>query len=100
LYIYQDGLFHSKPADRACVYYIGDELMIEHKHNVPWYLWPFWAIWRLVVIIIGLTGRVVGAVLGLALLIVGIILSLTVVGAFAGIPLGLLGILLMVRSIF
>jgi len=52
------------------------------------------------VIIIGLTGRLAGAVLGLALLIVGIILALTVVGAFVGIPLGLLGLLLMVRSIF
>ena len=23
------------------------------KRTIPWYLWPFWAIWRLVVIIIG-----------------------------------------------
>jgi hypothetical protein len=89
-----------KLANYDCVYYIGDKMKTNQTHNVPWYLWPFWAIWRLVVIIIGLTGRLVGAVLGLALLIVGIVLSLTLIGAFAGIPLGLLGILLMVRSIF
>jgi hypothetical protein len=89
-----------KPDEGTCVYYIGDEMNTTQKRTIPWYLWPFWAIWRLVVIIIGLTGRLVGAILGLALLIVGIVLSLTVVGAFAGIPLGLLGILLMVRSIF
>jgi len=89
-----------KPARGTFVYYIGDEKMTTQKRNIPWYLWPFWAIWRLVVIIIEFTGRLVGAVLGLALLIVGIVLSLTVVGAFVGIPLGMLGILLMVRSIF
>jgi PAS domain S-box-containing protein len=48
---------------------------------------PFVAIWRLFEILIGLTGRVLALTLGLLLLVVGGILSLTVVGAVLGVPL-------------
>ncbi len=72
-----------------------------HRHNrTPLLLWPFVAVWRLVVLIIELTGRLIGVVLGLALLIAGVALSLTVVGAIVGVPLGLLGILLILRGLF
>jgi hypothetical protein len=64
------------------------------KRHVPWFLWPFWAIWQLVAWIIGLTGRLVAVILGLALMIVGVVLSLTVIGAIFGIPLFLIGVLL------
>jgi len=70
------------------------------KRGVPWYLWPFWAIWRLVIFIISVTGRVVGAVIGLALLIVGGGVSLTVVGAIVGVPLIIFALLLIIRSLF
>ncbi len=47
--------------------------------KVSWYLWPFYALWRLLGFILEFTGRVVGVVLGLVLLVVGIVISLTVV---------------------
>jgi hypothetical protein len=74
--------------------------MAKHKHGVPWFLWPFWAIWRLVVLIIEFTGRVVGAVLGLVLMIAGVLISLTIIGAIIGVPLVIFGFLLILRSLF
>ena len=70
------------------------------KLHVPWFLWPFWAIYRLVVLIIELTGRLVGAVLGLVFMIVGVVLTITVVGAFIGIPFIVFGLMLSLRSLF
>lgn len=74
--------------------------MSEEKRKVPWYLWPFWAIWELVTWILKLTGRVVAIVLGLALMIVGVLISLTVIGAIVGVPLLLFGLLLVFRGLF
>lgn len=73
--------------------------MIE-KTRVPLLLWPFWAIWRLVLKVFELTGRLVGAVLGLVLMIAGIVLTLTVVGAIIGIPMIIFGFMLGLRSLF
>ncbi|MDR3560220.1 MAG: hypothetical protein P4N41_04690 [Negativicutes bacterium] len=70
------------------------------KRHVPWILMPFYAIWLLIAFIIQLTGRVVGVVLALALMIAGIVATLTVVGAIVGIPLLIIGFLLLLRSIF
>ena len=67
---------------------------------VPWYLWPFHAVWRLVTFVLRTTGRLVCGVLGLALLVVGVVVSLTVVGAPIGVPLAILGVLLLVRALF
>jgi hypothetical protein len=68
--------------------------------KVPVLLWPFYALWRLVITIIGLTGRLVGAILALVLMVVGFILTLTVVGAIVGIPLLVFGFMLLIRSLF
>ncbi|MBA4419797.1 MAG: hypothetical protein C0391_01485 [Anaerolinea sp.] len=73
---------------------------MSEKKNIPWYLYPFWLIWKLVVSIIAFTGRIVGVILGLVLMIVGVVVSLTVVGMIVGIPLIIFGFLLMIRSIF
>ena len=70
------------------------------KHHVPWYLWPFVAIWKLLAVIVELTGRLVAMILGFVLLIVGVIVSLTVVGAIVGIPLAIVGLLLFLKGIF
>jgi hypothetical protein len=70
-----------------------------HKH-VPWFLWPFWAIWRLVEFILILTGRLLAVVLGLVFMLVGFIISLTVIGALLGVPLFLFGLLLVFRGLF
>ncbi len=66
----------------------------------PWIFWPFWLVWQVVIGIIAFTGRLLGAVLGLLLVVAGIILTLTLVGACIGIPLAALGALMMVKSIF
>jgi hypothetical protein len=72
----------------------------EHHRHVPFLLWPFWLIWKLVITIIELTGRVVGAIIGLVLMIAGFVVSLTVIGAIVGIPLLIFGFMLLVRSLF
>ena len=70
------------------------------ERRVPILLWPFYALWRLLTFILGVTGRLVAAVLGLALMIVGLLLLATVVGAPVGVPLIVLGFLLLLRSVF
>ena len=71
----------------------------ETRH-IPLLLWPFWAIWRLIATIVGLTGRLVAIILGLVFMLVGVIVSLTVIGAIIGIPLFLFGLLLVFRGLF
>jgi len=53
-----------------------------------------------VIWIIEATGRLVGAIIGLVLMIVGVVLTLTVVGAIVGIPLIVFGLMLVIRSLF
>ncbi len=74
--------------------------MTENKKHVPWLLYPFWLVWRLVVWIIEATGRLIGAILGLVFMIVGVVVSLTVVGLIVGIPLFIFGVMLVSRSLF
>lgn len=73
--------------------------MAENR-KVPLLLWPFWAIWRLVLKVFELTGRLVGAILGVVFMIAGIILTITVFGAIIGIPMIVFGFMLVLRSLF
>ncbi len=70
------------------------------QNQVPWILWPFWAIGQLVKSILQLTGRVLGVIIGFIFVIVGIVISLTVIGAVIGVPLAGLGVLLIIRGLF
>ena len=74
--------------------------MTRHERRINPLLWPFWALWRLVTLILALTGRLLAAVLGLVLMILGALLTVTVVGAIVGIPLIIFGFLLILRGIF
>ena len=74
--------------------------MDETKPKVPWILWPFWAIWQLLTWILQATGRLVAVILGLVLMIVGFIVTLTVIGAIIGVPLFIIGLLLVFRGLF
>lgn len=74
--------------------------MAGSRRRVPWILWPFVAIWRLVALIVELTGRLIAVVLGSVLVLAGLLVSLTVIGAIVGLPLALLGLLLVVRGLF
>lgn len=69
-------------------------------NRTPWILRPFVALWRLLTLILELTGRVLAIVLGLVLMIGGGLLTATVVGAPIGIPLALFGLLLLLRGLF
>ena len=72
----------------------------EEYKRVPWFLWPCVACWRMVAFILEATGRLVAAILGLVLMIVGVILTITVVGAIVGVPLIVFGFLLILRGFF
>jgi len=63
-------------------------------------LLPFKIVWALLEFVLGLTGRLICAVLGIVLIILGVILTLTIIGAVIGIPLLIIGLLLIIRSIF
>ena len=70
------------------------------KKTVPWFMWPFVAIWNLLALILNITGRIIAGILGVILMIVGIAITLTVVGAPVGIPVAFIGLLLAIRSVF
>ncbi len=70
------------------------------RTHVPFLLWPFWALWRLLTLIIELTGRLLAMLIGVALMLVGLLVSLTIVGAIVGLPIGIFGFLLVMRGLF
>ncbi|GAB4534532.1 MAG: hypothetical protein Fur0018_24420 [Anaerolineales bacterium] len=70
------------------------------ERHIPWFLLPFVWVWELIAWVIGLTGRLLAAVLGVVFMGVGLLLTVTLVAAPIGIPLLIFGFLLMLRSIF
>ncbi len=68
--------------------------------GVPWQQWPLYKISRLLTLVLNITGRIICIVLGVALMMGGVAISLSVVGAPLGIPLTALGFLLVVRALF
>jgi len=57
-------------------------------------------LWDFLAMIIKLTGRLVAAIIGLVIMIVGFVLTITVIASPVGIPMMVFGFLLMVRGIF
>lgn len=74
--------------------------MTDSDRNVPILLWPFYAIWRLVTLVLELVGRMLCAVLGLAIMAAGVVITISIVAAPIGIPLAIFGFLLIVRALF
>lgn len=70
------------------------------ESQVPWILWPFYVVWKFLTFILNVTGRILCAILGLAMMAVGVGLSLSIVGAVVGVPLTAFGFLLVVRALF
>ena len=70
------------------------------EKQIPWLLWPFYAIWRVVTFILELTSRIICALIGLALMAAGVAITITVVAAPIGIPIAAFGFLLLVRALF
>ena len=71
-------------------------MKMKSKFNKYWLI----PIVLLLAVIVELTGRFLAMVLGLVLILVGGIVSLTVIGAIIGIPLAIIGLLLLLRGIF
>ena len=71
-----------------------------NETRVPILLWPFYAIWRLLTLILNIVGRLLCALLGLAIMIGGVVITMSVIGAPLGIPLASLGFLLLIRAVF
>jgi hypothetical protein len=63
-------------------------------------LWPFTAIWRLMTFIFEFVGRFVAITMGLIVMLLGVLISLTGIGAIIGIPLLLFGVVLIIRGFF
>lgn len=57
-------------------------------------------LWRLVTAVLTMTGRLIVLAIGLALLLVGMLFTMTGIGAVIGVPLIALGLLLIARGIF
>jgi hypothetical protein len=74
--------------------------MSDSDRDVPILLWPFYAIWRLLTFILKLVGRIVSALIGIAFMVAGIAITITVLAAPIGIPLAAFGFLLLVRALF
>jgi len=70
------------------------------EKQIPWLLWPFYAIWRILTFILELTSRIICALIGLALMAAGVAITVTVVAAPIGIPIAAFGFLLLVRALF
>lgn len=70
------------------------------KSGVPVFLWPFYAIWRLLTFVLEMVGRLLCGILGIAVMAAGVAISLSVIGAPFGIPLTALGFLLLIRALF
>ena len=74
--------------------------MSDSDRKVPLLLWPFYAIWRLLTFVLELVGRLFCALLGLALIVAGVAVAMTIVAAPVGIAIAAFGFLLLVRALF
>lgn len=73
---------------------------METNRRVPLLLWPFYALMQLVIWILKMTGRLLGFILGVVLIVVGVLLSMTLIGAIFGVPLAILDVMLAFKSLF
>ena len=74
--------------------------MNEDRKRIPWISQLFKALRDLLEGIIKLTSRLVAAVIGLVIMLVSFVLTITFIAAPAVIPMMLFGFLLMVRGFF
>ena len=74
--------------------------MSDSDRDVPILLWPFYAIWRLLTFVLEVVGRLLCALIGLALMAAGTAITITVLAAPVGVPIAAIGFLLLVRAFF
>lgn len=74
--------------------------MAVRTKETPFLLTPLVWLWQLVTWVLGLTGRLIAVLLGFVLLVLGLLVTLTVVGAIVGIPMMIVGFALILRGLF
>jgi len=74
--------------------------MSRSTRSISWVWWPVTALWHLLSTIVELTGRFVAMVLGGVLILAGFLISLTLVGAIIGVPLMIVGAMLALKGLF
>ena len=74
--------------------------MDSSSRHTPWFFWPIRLIFEFIEWILRMTGRLVAALIGLCIMIVGFVLTLTIVAAPIGMPMIVFGLVLMIRGIF
>ena len=70
------------------------------ERRVPWILWPFCEIWKLVTIILEIAGRALCALFGIALMATSVAMSLSIISSQLDVPLEAFGFLMTVRALF
>lgn len=75
--------------------------MADNNKSVLWVLlWPLSMIWSLASFILEFIGRMLCALIGIVLMVVGVVLTMSIAAAPIGIPLAAFGFLLLIRAIF
>lgn len=78
-----------------------NEYREKRDRGILWVLlWPLSMVWSLASFILQVIGRILCAVVGIVIMVVGVLLVMTIGGAPLGIPLAAFGFLLLVRAIF
>lgn len=62
--------------------------------------WPFKMLWSFVGVVFLAIGKLMSLLLGILITVIGAVLCATLVGAIVGIPLVILGVTMMIRSLF
>lgn len=70
------------------------------KAHTPWIFWPIRAVFDFIEWTLRISGRFIAAILGLAIMIVGIVFTITIIAAPLGLPMLMFGFVLMLRGIF
>jgi hypothetical protein len=66
----------------------------------PFMLWPLIGLWKLITLVANLIGIVLSLLIGAVLMFVGFALTTTIIGAVLGVPLFLIGMLLFIRGLW
>ena len=70
------------------------------KQGTSCLMTPFVALWNFTAKIFEMTGRLIAVVIGFVLMVVGVIITMTIIGAVVGIPLIIFAVMLMWRGLF
>ena len=68
--------------------------------HTPLLLWPFRLVFELVDWVLHFTGRLLASIIGLVIMIIGFVITLTIVGAPVGMPMMVLGLVMMIHGFF